>query len=208
MSDSSSATQQGYTGFAPYGAPADDHTVTKFHVEQVLGRISTMKLVQIVAVHPGAGLAPGRVDVQPLVHQIDGMGNSTPHGVINSLIYFRLQGGAAALICDPVVGDKGFAVFADRDSSSAVASGGQANPGSFRRFDMADGVYIGGCVNDAPTVYLEINQSGTITAKATTLVIQADIVHTGTITSNGKNIGSTHIHTGGTLAGGDTGVPV
>ena len=54
-------------------------------------------------------------------------------------------------LIDPTQGDIGLAIFADRDISSVRANRAQANPGSYRRFDMADGVYIGGILNGMPT---------------------------------------------------------
>ena len=42
----------------------------------------------------------------------------------------------------------------------------------------------------------------------TTATINGNIATTGTITNNGKNIGSTHVHTGVTTGGSSTGFPV
>ena len=130
----------------------------------VFGQVDTSSLVQVVAVH-GGGVGPvGTVDVQPLVNQVDGAGNGTPHGTVYGLPYIRLQGGSGAVICDPVEGDVGQAIYCSSDISTVkatpqetLAGGGQTfNPGSFRRFSMSDGLYLGGTLNGTPTSYIQI----------------------------------------------------
>jgi hypothetical protein len=118
-------------------------------------------LVKIVSVTNNGGVSPvGFVDVQPLVNQVDGAGNATPHGVVYNIPYFRLQGGTNAIILDPQVGDMGMCGFASRDISSVKSSKGQANPGSGRTFDWADGLYFGGLLNGTPVQYIAFSSSG------------------------------------------------
>lgn len=140
-----------------------------FHIRQVLGRISTMKPVKIVAVYDNAGKPitqtgntgiAGFVDVQPLVNQIDGQGNALSHGIINGVPYARLQGGKNGIINDPQPGDITMMVCADRDISSVKANRGQANPGSFRQFDPADGICFGTIVGDPPDQYVRYRPDG------------------------------------------------
>lgn len=132
-----------------------------FLIQQMIGRVNTATLVRVVAVTNAGDVSPvGAVDVTPLVNQVDGDGNAAPHGTIHSLPYFRMQGGANAVILDPQVGDIGIAIFADHDISSAIANKAQANPGSWRRFAMADGLYIGGFLNGTPTQYVQFSESG------------------------------------------------
>lgn len=141
---------------------SSDFNKTAFLVNQIVARLDTMKLVQVVAVHGGAGAvaAAGTVDVLPLVNQIDGQGNSTPQGTVFGLPWSRMQGGQNAVICDPQAGDIGWVVAADRDISSVKSTKAQANPGSFRKFNVADGVYAGGCINVAPNQYLVFTSAG------------------------------------------------
>jgi hypothetical protein len=50
---------------------------------------------------------------------------------------------------------------ADRDISSVKATMGQANPGSARQYDFADGVYIGGLLGSTPpTQYVAFTETG------------------------------------------------
>ena len=142
----------------------DQFNAISFICRQMMARMDTMKLVRVEAVTAGAGdgdvKVAGTVDVLPLVSQIDGASNVTPHGTVYGIPWFRLQGGTNAVICDPVVGDIGMVVAADRDTSSVRASRKPSPPGSFRRFKISDGIYIGGALNLAPTQYLIFTDTG------------------------------------------------
>lgn len=140
----------------------DEVNSIDFAVRQLMAQMSTTKLVQVVAVHGGDGaiIAAGTVDVLPLVNQIDGAGNSTANDTVYGIPWFRLQGGNSAIIVDPVAGDVGYVTCCDRDISNVKASLAQSNPGSFRKFDISDGVYIGGCLCVAPGQYLVFTLTG------------------------------------------------
>lgn len=140
------ADDQAYLGPQDPTSASTDESVDAFAATQLINRISTATLVKIMKVAPdtpGAVKAIGRVDVQPLVNQIDGYGKATPHGTVHSLNYFRFAGGKNAVLLDPQEGDVGIMISCDRDTSSVKATGARANPGSRRRFDMADGVFFG-----------------------------------------------------------------
>jgi hypothetical protein len=187
-----------------------------FLIRQVLATVAGSALVLVRAVTNTGGLAAvGYVDVQPMVNQIDGAGNATPHGTIHHLPYFRLQGGANAIILDPQVGDIGIAVFADRDISSVKATKKVANPGSRRRNSMSDGIYIGGVLNGVPSQYITFTSAGIAMVSPTAVLIQAPVIGlngsvaaTGTLTSNGHDISSTHHHSGVQTGSGNSGVPL
>lgn len=133
----------------------------EFVVTSILNRIATATLVKVLAVSNDGGVSPiGTVSVQPLVNQVDGAGAAMPHGQISDLPYFRLQGGANAVIIDPQVGDIGAAIFCMRDISSVKRAGQQSNPGSFRKFDWADGLYLGSFLGAAPSQYLRFSSDG------------------------------------------------
>jgi hypothetical protein len=206
----------GYTGTKDVGDAPNTYGSLVFLAKQLLNRTNTATLVKIVTVTNAGGLSPvGFVDVQPLVNQVDGANNAMPHGVLHNLPYFRMQGGADAIILDPKVGDIGIAVFADHDISTVSATKKQANPGSGRRYSMADGLYIGGVLNAAPVQYVQFTASGInivspsqVTITAPSIASSGTWAHTGTITNNGKNIGSTHTHSGVQTGGGNTGAPV
>lgn len=163
-----SDTYQGWAGPASF---IDERNARKFEIDRAIARISTSTLVKIVsgpydtngnAILPGTPGAVGYVDVQPLVNQLDGLGNPMPHGVVYHCSYKRHQGGSSSLIIDPVVGDIGKFVVADRDTSAVKASGQQSNPGSLRRYNKADGTYIGLTQGGAPTSYISFTSNGII----------------------------------------------
>ena len=132
-----------------------------FMVQQALAKMQTATLVRIESCTNSGGLSPvGFVDVTPLVNQLDGQGNPTPHVTIYNLPYFRLQGGANGVIIDPQKGDIGVAVFASRDISQVKATRKQGNPGSHRQYSFADGMYLGGMLNGTPTQYIQFSAAG------------------------------------------------
>jgi hypothetical protein len=132
-----------------------------FMVQQALGKLQTATLVKIEKCTNAGGLAAvGFVDVTPLVNQLDGAGNPTPHVTIFNVPYFRLQGGKNAIIIDPEPGDIGVAVFASRDITKVKATKAAANPGSFRQYSFADGLYLGGMLNAVPEQYVQFSAAG------------------------------------------------
>ena len=127
----------------------------------VLKRLATGTLGKVVRVHSAGEVAPvGFVDIQPLVNQMDAINRSIPFGVVHQVPFFRLQGGASAVIMDPTVGDIGWVAFADRDISSVTATRGQANPGSRRRFDLADAFFFPCWSGVTPGQYVQFNDAG------------------------------------------------
>ncbi len=153
---------QGYFGWQGLTDAGSQYNQHAFAIRQEQGRQGGAIPVKIIAVHGGGVGAPPTVDVQPLVNQIDGQGNPTPHGTIYGIPCTRNQGGLGAIINDPVVGDTGHMVISDRDISSVKSNNGAvSNPGSFRRFDKADGVYHAGMLNkNAPTIYIQFLSNG------------------------------------------------
>jgi hypothetical protein len=150
----------GYGQQDPFNSGSEFNAI-EFIIRQLLGTVRTTIVAQVMGVTNAGSVSPvGFVDVKPLVNQVDGAGNAVPHETIFSLPYFRLQGGGNAIILDPQVGDVGIAVIADRDISAVKASKAAANPGSSRRFDLADGIYIGGILNGTPNQYVEFSADG------------------------------------------------
>jgi hypothetical protein len=203
--------QNGYVGQqGAYDSASFFHSI-KFLIRQLIGHVRTGVPVKVIAVHGGGVGPPPTVDVQPVVNQIDG----TVYGLQTT----RNHGGTSAVINDPAVGDVGYVVVADRDISSLKANSGQiSNPGSFRRHDLADGVYVGKLLDPkAPKNYIQHLPSGGfhihdqfgndilmngngITITTTLLQVNGPIQATGEIVA--KNT-STNIHvTTHTPAGG------
>lgn len=228
----------GYAGTQKPGDNQGDYNSLTFLAQSLINRVSSCTLVRVVAVTNTGGLAPvGFVDVQPLVNQLDGDRNAVPHGVVHNLPYFRLQGGANAIIIDPQPDDIGIAVFASHDISAVKASKAQANPGSMRRYDMADGLYVGGVLNGTPTQFIRYSATGIelvsptkITLSAPNVEIDAPVIALNGNVTQTTGTGSpgvtmqgplhvatevfavttplhTHAHTGVTTGAGNTGGP-
>lgn len=146
--------KQGY-GQLDLRSTASRYRAHEFMVEQIIARSHTTILVKVTKVTNEAGVEPvGFVDVQPLVAQVDGQGNTVSHGTIPNVPYCRIQGGRNAIILDPEVGDLGICVVAERDISNVKTNKDLSSPGSFRRFDLSDSVYLGGLLNDTPEQYI------------------------------------------------------
>ena len=162
LGDMMAGSNFGYSQATPDDS-SDDLNVITFICRQMIERLDTMKLVQVKAVHPGSGSPPavGTVDVLPLVSQIDGNGFPVKHGTVYGLPYFRLQGGSWTIIIDPAVNDYGYVVCADRDSSLVVKTPGQQNPGSRRRYNVADGIFVGGILNVVSVATIWLKDDGT-----------------------------------------------
>lgn len=138
-----------------------DYNNIIFAVQQAISKLQTATLVRIESCTNDGDLSPvGFVDATPLVNQIDGSGNPTPHVTVYGLPYLRLQGGTSAVIIDPQPGDLGVAVFASRDISKVKSTKAQGNPGSFRSYTFEDGMYLGGMLNATPQQYIRFGADG------------------------------------------------
>jgi hypothetical protein len=162
MSDTSSeSASSGFFGFMGNADTTNEFNKHSFLVDQKLMRVRTNMMVKIVAVHADPNGGPPTVDVMPLVNQVDGIGNKTDHGVIYGLVTHRAQSGDFAIINDPVVNDIGSIAVHDRDISSLKANGGdQSNPGSMRRHDPADGMFVGQTLNKKPNHFIQVTRDG------------------------------------------------
>ena len=139
-------------------AAMSDEQAHLFVIEAVLSKLNTVTLVKVVSCTNSGDLSPvGFVDVQPMVHQMTGDRKPIKHGVIHNVPYFRIQGGANAVIIDPQKGDIGMCAFASRDISSIKKNKGASPPPSHRTFDWADGLYLGGFLNGTPSQYVQFS---------------------------------------------------
>lgn len=197
----------------------------EFVITQLLAKIQTATLVKVISCTNEGDLSPvGTVNVQPLVNQVDSAGNPFPHTTIFNVPYFRLASAAGnGIILDPSAGDIGLCVFASRDLSSVIANRGEANPGSARKFDFSDGLYVGLMLSaTTPSQYVRFTSSGieivsptAITIKAPTINLEGNVNQiNGTITADtdvqaGPNSISlvNHTHTSAT-AGNPTSPPI
>jgi hypothetical protein len=190
-------------------------------IRSALSGVRTSMPVKVMAVTNSGGVsAIGYVDVLPLVSALDGSGNVWPHKTIYNVPYLRIQGGSNGIILDPVVGDIGIGTIADRDISTVKATGAVAAPGSTRKHDFSDMVYLMTIIGAAPTQYIQFNAAGITILSPTAITITAPTInssgtwnHTGSIAATGDVTGNgtslhTHKHGGVVVGGGQTGTPV
>jgi len=157
-----------------------------YAIWQSLSKIQTSTLVKVMNCSNSGGLSPvGTVDVLPLVNQVDAANNAIEHETIYVIPYFRLQGGANAVIIDPAVGDIGICVFSNKDISNVKETKAQANPASARQFDYCDGLYLGGFLNGVPSQYIIFGSGITIHSPTSITLSSPSIIHNGTTTLNG-----------------------
>ncbi len=173
---------------------------TEFVITQLLSKLQTATLVKVLSCTNEGDISPvGTVNVQPLVNQLDSAGNPFPHTTIFNVPYFRLGSVAGnAIILDPSPGDLGLCCFASRDLTSAIKNQDVANPGSARKYDFSDALYVGLMVGGGiPSQYVRFNSSGIeivspseITIKAPTINLEGNINQTdGTITAETDVLG-------------------
>lgn len=151
MSDNTTQSYA-YQGAQDAGSNLTDINALMFLINQVISGVNTSMPVKVMkapydkdgtALEPGSPAPIGYIDVLPMVNQLDGYGKAVKHKTVYRLSYHRYQGGNGAFISDPVEGDIGLMACASRDTSGVRQTNDQANPGSLRRFDMADGTYLG-----------------------------------------------------------------
>jgi len=170
----------------------------EFIIEQITKGMMTAMPVIVHAVNsPDNEL----IDVIPAINQQNANGDSVDHNIIYNVPVCRLQRGNSAVIMRPKKGDKGLVVFASQDISIFKKIKNLCKPGTYRRHDWADAIYVMGLCNTAATQYIEFNDDN-ITITTPTLIINGNIQTTGTITNNSKQIGSVHTH-GGVQSGSD-----
>jgi len=146
----------GYPGQLGLNGSTSQFGAITFLVKQLQGLFRTCTLVRVEKCTNSGGVSPiGFVDVTPIVNMVDGLMKGSEHGKVYGLPYARVQGGRNAVICDPCKGDLGVAVISDRDISTVKKTKKVGNPGSRRRGDLADGLYLFTVLaEDAPQQYV------------------------------------------------------
>jgi len=185
-------TSQTYSGFANAEDAANEVDSLRFVMSQMINGMATAALVKVVAVDPGAET----VDVHPMVRQIDGAGMGVDHGTIHGMPYFVHRAGTAAVLVKPQLGDIGVAVFCHSDISVVKETRMPANPATRRRFDWADGLYMGGFIGETPTTLVEVDDLNgvTITVPADKhITLNGNVQHNGDWVTTGTITGQTDV---------------
>ena len=189
-------------GVANYAAGNSQYNALSFMIQQAIReQVNTCVICKVT------GVSSGYVDVLPMVTQVSGKGEAIPPTTLYKLPYMRYHAGVAAVILDPVLGDIGLAVFAGKDCSNVkVGTSEPVPPASFRDNSMANGFYIGGFLNQAPSVSIELTQGGAVNITAPGGVnISGSVTASGDMVASGKSLVN-HVHTGD--SGGTTSPPL
>ena len=179
-------------GVANYAAGNSQYNALSFMIQQAIReQVNTCVICKVV------GVSSGYVDVLPMVTQVSGKGEAIPPTTLYKLPYMRYHAGVAAVILDPVPGDIGLAVFAGKDCSNVkVGTSEPVPPASFRDNSMANGFYIGGFLNQAPSVSIELTQGGAVNITAPGGVnINGSVTVSGDVVASGKSLVN-HTHMG------------
>lgn len=198
MADEAKAVQ----GVAKYNYNNSPYNAISFIIQQAIReQVNTCIVCKVIAVFDGY------VDVLPLVTQISGKGEAVKPTTLYKLPFMRYHAGVAAVILDPVPGDIGLAVFSTKDCSNVkVGTTEPQQPASFRGNSMANGFYIGGFLNQAPSVFVELTQGGAVNITAPGGVnISGSVTVSGDVIAGGISLDN-HIHTGD--SGGTTSPPL
>ena len=150
-----------YTGHQATTSAGSDHNAQDLQINGDHDERRTTVPVKIIKVYGGGVGAAPTADVQPLIDQVDGLGNRTPHGTVYGVAVSRNQSASGAIINDPVVGDFMVLSVADRDISTFKTTGAQSAPGSKRRGSLADGILhraVG--MSGTPSQYVEFKPAG------------------------------------------------
>lgn len=179
-------------GVANYNAGTSSYNSLSFIIQQAIRQqVNTCIVCKVVA------CSNGYVDVLPLVTGVSGKGEAIQPTTLYHLPYMRYHAGIAAVILDPVPGDIGLAVFANKDCSNVkVGTTEPQQPASFRGNSMANGFYIGGFLNEAPSVFVELTQGGVVNITAPGGVnINGSVTVSGDVVASGKSLVN-HTHMG------------
>lgn len=176
-------------------------------VEARIKNINTAMIVKVLQINAETK----RINVQPLISQIDYLGNQINHATIHDIPYMRLQGGDFGIICDPQVGDIGIVVFCSRDMSRVLETKTLSKPPSLRSYALSDALYIGSLLLDEPTTFIKIEKDNvTIEAKNVTIQSQNVTINGETTISEDAKINGisfkSHVHGNGNQ-GQDTTAP-
>jgi len=152
--------KQGYTGHRVITSGGSEHNLRRLQIEGVHDERRTTVLVKIVKVH-GGGVGPApTADVQPLVDQVDGLGNRQPHAPAFNVPVSRVHGANGAVLSDPVPGDIMVMSIADRDISTLKNTSQQSAPGSKRRGSLSDGIIHHAVLSGTPDQYVFFKPEG------------------------------------------------
>lgn len=199
-------------------------------ITQALMQVDGMLPAKVVKIDRAAG----RVSVQPMIQMGDTGGNKITRAIVPNIPIMTMGAGGIFASFPVQVGDLGFVFAADRDTSLFYQSqGGMDWPNTERIHQFGDGGFLplklfnfsiaGGVLSDGFSLQTDDGstfvtlKAGEVQITSAMVKIVGDIEHTGNmtrtgdttttgaVTNNGKNVGSTHKHSGVTPGSSNTG---
>lgn len=166
-----------------------------FFTDQKLKSIFTCDIVKVINVDEKT------VDIQPLVYQVNGDNEIMKQEPIYGVPYCRQQAGMNGIILKPQVGDLGVVVYARRDISSVISSGGENVPDTRRFLSENDAIYLCSIASimSPPTRFIEFSDSGIKIKPSMKLTIDGNVEINGDTVSqtlNAENGYSGIVYTG------------
>ena len=154
------SSTDGATGHQDIADGGSSHNSERLHINSVQDERRHVVIVRVLKTYGGGVGAAPTVDVQPLINQVDGLGNPTSHAPIYGLPVSRVHSGNGAIISDPAPGDDYVLSIPDRDISKYLASGQQSSPDSKRRSSLSDGILHHAVRSPQPTQYVMFKPAG------------------------------------------------
>lgn len=168
--------------------------------------------------------ATNRAVIKPLVMLGTTDGQKISRAQLSNIPVFRFGGGGFFIRFPIKPGDFGWLKATDRDMSLIMQRGGLEDwPNTLRQHSFSDGMFfpdtlkswvIDGANADAlviqsldGSVCVSLH-SGKVKIEATDIEVVGNMSVTGTMTNNGVNIGSTHVHSGVDAGPSNTGGPL
>lgn len=168
--------------------------------------------------------ATNRAVIKPLVMLGTTDGQKISRAQLSNIPVFRFGGGGFFIRFPVKAGDFGWLKATDRDMSLIMQRGGLEDwPNTLRQHSFSDGMFfpdtlkswvIDGANADAlviqsldGSVCVSLH-SGKVKIEAADIEMVGNMSVTGTMTNNGVNIGSTHVHSGVDAGPSNTGGPL
>lgn len=168
--------------------------------------------------------ATNRATIKPLVMLGTTDGQKISRAQLSNIPVFRFGGGGFFIRFPVKPGDFGWLKATDRDMSLIMQRGGLEDwPNTLRQHSFSDGMFfpdtlkswvIDGANADAlviqsldGSVCVSLH-SGKVKIEAADIEVVGNMSVTGTMTNNGVNIGSTHVHSGVDAGPSNTGGPL
>lgn len=213
-----------------YGTEATLASVLELQKKETMRQINCHQVGEIVSFDPSTQTAEVQVKMSFYLN-----GEIKEYPLLLDCPCIILAGGDGALTMPIQAGDSCLVLFNDRDIDNWYAGGQKMPPRTDRMHDFSDAIALVGLRNKQnqleeylaqgtelkygdSTIQLEngkvtlkngtstvVMDNGNVTVTATNIALTGAVAVTGTFSVNGKDVGDTHIHSGVTSGGGNTG---